>query len=73
MGKNKPRHNPDKPQNQHGNWCQYAEQSQSGEIYCECGYGQGAVCKGNRHNCIKVKYRQAATRSDSQKNEEWTI
>lgn len=69
MSKNKPRHNPDKPQNKYGDWCSYAEEH-NGKLYCECGYGDASVCKGNRHNCIKVTYKKLACRSDKQKNED---
>ncbi len=68
MGKNKPRKYPDKKQNKYGDWCQYAEEH-NGSIICEGGYGDTNICKGNRHNCIKVKYHQMATLSDKQKNE----
>lgn len=66
MGKNKPRHNPDKPQNRYGNWCPYAEEHNDGSIICE---GDTKICKGNRHNCIKTKYHKLASRSNKQKIE----
>jgi hypothetical protein len=69
MGKDKPRHNPDKPQNRYGDWCSYAEEHNDGSIHCECSYGDALICKGNRHNCIKVKYKKLACKSDIQKNE----
>lgn len=68
MGKNKPRHNPDKNQNNYGDWCQWAEEYADGSIYCEGGYGDGKICHGNRHNCIKTKYHRLASLSDNQKN-----
>ena len=62
MGKDKPRHNPDKAQNNYGDWCQYAEEHE-GKIYCEVGYGDTDSCKGNRHNCVKTKYHKLASQS----------
>lgn len=61
MGKNKPRHNPNKQQNQYGDWCPYADEIK-GKIYCEGGgtYEDTLTCKGNRHNCVKVKYKKFA-------------
>lgn len=69
MGKNKQRHNLNKPQNQYGNWCSYAEKLKDGSLTCECGYGDANICKGDRHNCIKTKYHKLASMSDRQKNE----
>lgn len=66
MGKEKPRHEPHKPQNKYGDWCQYAETSK-GNLICERGYGDTSICKGNRHNCVKTKYHKLACRSDKQK------
>ena len=37
MGKNKPRHNPDKPQNKTGGECYYYE-GYDGNYWCERGY-----------------------------------
>lgn len=69
MGKGKPHHDLDKPQNKYGDWCQWAEEFDDGTIYCEGGFGDGKVCKGNRHNCVKTKHRRVASMSDKQKNE----
>ena len=55
MGKNKPRHNPDKPQNKTGGECYYYE-GYNGNYWCERGYDT-TKCKGNLHNCHKVKYQ----------------
>lgn len=66
--KRKTRHNPDKPQNNYGDWCQYAEEH-NGHITCECGYGDTKICKGNRHNCVKTDYHKQAVLSDKQKIE----
>ena len=61
MGKGKPRHNPDKPQNNYPTRCPYYD-SCNGVVYCEGGYtGAAKVCKGNRHNCIKTKYHLVAS------------
>lgn len=56
--KNKPRHNPDKPQNKKGNVCSHYEKHEHGFI-CEGNWGDVNVCKGNPHNCIKNKYKLA--------------
>ena len=55
MNVNKPRHNPDKPQNKKGGHCSGWDVSK---------------CKGNPHNCTKVKYQILASRSDKQKNDD---
>jgi hypothetical protein len=55
MGKGKLRHNPDKPQNKKGGFCQYFE-----ETGCEGGYGDTKKCIGNPHNCVKTKYHRLA-------------
>lgn len=75
MGKGKPRHNPDKPQNKIGAVCPWYEEfkDSSGEVIvknCEGWMSTKAaeICGGNPHNCIKVKYRYLAARSDKQKN-----
>ena len=64
MGRNKARHNPDKPQNRLGNFCSYYENNNT----CELGWDT-TKCKGNPHNCCKVKYQILASRSDVQKND----
>lgn len=64
MGKGKPRHNPEKQQNK---WsgderCAYFDgYTPSGSIICEGGV-QLPKCNGNRHNCIKEKYRLLAAK-----------
>lgn len=68
MGKNKPRHNPNKSQNKMGNFCQYYEEYSSGDVACEVHIGDAKVCKGNPHNCIKTLYGRAASRSNTQIN-----
>ena len=55
LGKNKPRHNPDKPQNKMGRHCSYYE-GFNGQYWCERGWDV-SKCKGNPHNCTKVKYK----------------
>jgi hypothetical protein len=71
MGKNKPRHDPNKPQNKYGNECWYVEEI-NGHLYCTR-YGTSnsviPICKGNPHNCIKTKYHRLASMSNIQKNE----
>ena len=68
MGKGKPRHNPDKPQNKLGALCSWAETyPHTTYIYCERGYS-AQFCKGNPHLCKKAWYRSQARRSDRRKN-----
>ena len=72
MGKGKPRHNPNKPQNKIGKWCCYYEgynDRYNDRYWCELGYNI-TKCNGNPHNCCKVKYQILASRSDTQKNNE---
>lgn len=66
MAKNKPRYNPNKPQNKIGNTCNYYEELNDG-YHCEHGYDITKY-KGNPHNCKKVQYQILASRSDIQKN-----
>ena len=69
MGKGKPRHNPDKPQNKYGGFCTRYETYNDAPPYCEGGCCDDAkTCKGNPHNCIKTYYRRAASRSNKQIN-----
>ena len=63
MGKGKPRHNPEKPQNNYGGdgqciWCDEV----NGRLECEflCSFDVINICRGNRHNCCKVTYHQWA-------------
>lgn len=67
MGKGKPRHNPEKKQNKYGFWCQACDKI-GNVLTCEM-YGTRAaqICKGNPHNCVKVKYHKEATKSDIRK------
>lgn len=67
MGKNKPRHNPNKKQNLMGNKCSYYEGNEKNN-WCERGWDV-TKCQGNPHNCCKVKYQILASRSDKQKND----
>lgn len=68
MGKGKPRHDPNKKQNQYGFWCGAAEEFINGGLNCEL-YGRkaAAIRKGNLHNCCKVFYHNEATKSDIRK------
>ena len=66
MTKGKPRHNPDKPQNNYGR-CPYYDGKQ-----CEAGIKYGnrnpiKICKGNRHNCVKVEYKVHAIYNSSRR------
>lgn len=70
MGKGKPRHNPHK-KNNIGSECWHCEDIKFNNEYIKwCSlYGSSAIniCKGDYHNCCKVKYRIAASLSDTQK------
>ena len=58
MGKNKPRHNPNKAQNRYGGKCVHFE-----ETWCHAPFSSDldvSICKGNPHNCIKIKYKKLA-------------
>ena len=55
----KARHNPEKPQNKMGSICQYSEEDEYGNLRCELG-DNIKICKGNSHNCCKVKYHKLA-------------
>ena len=69
MGKGKPRHNPDKPQNKYGKVCKcYLH---DGGYFCPA-YHKNMVdiikiCNLNPHNCSKVKYRLFASMSEEKK------
>lgn len=64
MSKGKPRKHPEKRQNRWGDKCWYFEElSQT----CELLVADTKICKGNRHNCVKIKYKILATRSNRQK------
>ena len=70
MGKDKPRHNPHK-KNNIGSECWYCEDIKlfNNELkWCSL-YGSSVIniCKGDYHNCCKVRYKIAASRSDIQK------
>ena len=74
MGKGKPRHNPDKPQNKYGSSCQWLEEIQmpDGNVYLHCQQSgirdtSTRICKGNRHNCVKTYLHKEASKSDAQK------
>ena len=74
MGKSKPRWYPNKKQNQYGNFCSYYEESNNGYGYCESLLTNGnptVICKGNPHNCCKVKYHDMARKNGKQYNDYW--
>ena len=61
MGKEKPRLNPDKKQNNYLYPCPYFE-DHNGFYVCEGGETNAAkICKGNPHNCVKTKYHKLAS------------
>ena len=58
MGKGKLRHNPDKEQNKRGGKCEHYEGT-----WCHLPFNEGfdvKICKGNPHNCVKIKYKKLA-------------
>lgn len=74
MGKGKPRHNPDKPQNKYGAECSMVEEipQSDGTIHLHCEVLgirdiSTKVCKGNRHNCVKTYLHREASKSDARK------
>lgn len=60
MATGKAKHDPNKQQNRYGAECPYYEEYPTNPPSCEGGYGDIKVCKGNRHNCVKVKYKKLA-------------
>jgi hypothetical protein len=63
MSRNKPRHNLNKKQNSYGGdgQCSYYDgTTSSGSIICEAGMNH-PTCNGNRHNCVKEKYKLLAS------------
>lgn len=74
MGKGKPRKNPNKPQNRYRDFCQYYEESGGEHGHCEALLTNGnptVICKGNPHNCCKVKYSEMARKNGKQYNDYW--
>ena len=66
MGKGKPRHNPNKPQNKYGAKCPMLEAITQSDgtsyVHCECGtLTDVKVCKGNKHNCVKTYLHREAS------------
>lgn len=74
MGKGKPRHDPKKPQNRYGSKCWNYEEV-GGNSFCEMlcitNGNPTKICKGNRHNCCKVKYHDMAQKNGKQYNDYW--
>lgn len=56
MGKNKPRHNPDKPQNRFKN-CAYDDDT----VGKECGFPWSNKCQGDMYKCKKLYFQHLAT------------
>ena len=74
MSKGKPRWYPNKPQNRYGKKCEYYEETDSGYGYCEALFtmkNPTVVCKGNPHNCCKVRYSEMARKNGKQYNDYW--
>lgn len=75
MGKGKPRWYPDKKQNKYGKECLWYEINSKGNSYCEALLmdrgNPTKICKGNRHNCCKVKFAEMQRMNDKQKINYW--
>ena len=56
MGKNKPRYNPEKPQNRFKK-CAYDDDT----VYKECGYPWANKCQGDMYKCKKLYLQHLAT------------
>lgn len=76
MGKGKPRHNPDKPQNTVGGDydCEFYDSYADGREFCHDHWNKWwktedgkLVCKGNPHTCLKMKHHYIASLSDKEK------
>lgn len=69
MSKGKPRHDPNKPQNNKPLICPYYETYSwmPGVANCEGGETNAAyICKGNPHNCIKTYLHKEASKRGEQ-------
>jgi hypothetical protein len=74
MGKFKPRHNPNKPQNTMGGDydCKYYDLHSDGHEFCHDHWNtwwktdenNKLICKGNHHNCLKQRYKYLASLSE---------
>lgn len=64
MKDRKPRHDPNKPQNNF-NHCAYDD----GTIGKECNYPWARYCDGNMYKCRKLYFQHLATLSEKKKNE----
>lgn len=64
MGKGKPRHNPDKPQNKFKH-CVYDD----GTKGKECNRPYSYKCDGNMYNCYKLYLQYLATLSEKERKE----
>ena len=76
MGKDKPRHNPDKPQNNYGGdyECPNYDTYSDGREFCHDHFNiwwkhtnGELICKGNLHNCDKMKRKFLASLSDKER------
>lgn len=63
MGKNKPRHNPDKPQNRFKH-CAYDD----GTKHKECGFPWADKCTGDMYKCKKLYLQHLATLSPEKRD-----
>lgn len=64
MGKGKPRHNPDKPQNNF-NHCPYDD----GTVGKECWRPYSGKCDGNMYKCYKLFLQHLATLSEKKRRD----
>lgn len=63
MGKNNPRHNPDKPQNRFKH-CAYDD----GTKWKECGFPWSGKCVGDMYKCKKLYLQHLATLSPEKRD-----
>ena len=61
MAKGKPRHNPEKWANNEPTHCPYFDVI-GGVAQCNLLRCKNPVCNGNRHDCVKVRYRIEASK-----------
>jgi len=64
MGKGKPRHNPEKPENRISGHCPYHD----GTRWNECGWPWANKCNDDRHQCRKLYLQHLATLSEKERD-----
>ena len=65
MGKGKPRWYPEKKQNKYGSVCRNLDCVGESNEHCDLMPTMDTkICKGNRHNCVKIKYKKLAIKQE---------